>query len=132
MKRIWHHWEKWECVPAGMHNPTDKDPLVAYRTVLAHPDRFRQAIARVFSEWPNSCEQFLTNTDMNRVAWLGQAAVCIETGVGREYRTSFYELTDEEQIAANKIAAEAIVMWESKRGGGSGGVSDDVEQPGLF
>ena len=115
-----------------MHNPTQADPIAAYRLILADTERFRQAIARVVAEWPNSCEQFLTNTGMNRVAWLGQAAVCIETGVGREYRTSFYELSNEEQIAANKVAAEAIAMWESQRSGSGGSVRDDMEQPRLF
>lgn len=133
MNRVWHRWEAWECVPAGMHDQESlQDPVEAYAEILGNCNRFANAINRVFSEWPVSCEQFLTNTESNRVAWLGQAAVCIETGVGRAYRRSFYELSEKQQSEANKVAADAIARWDSERELRSGGVRKEVEHPRLF
>ena len=32
----------------------------------------------VIVEWVNSCEHYLSNFAMNRIAWVGQAAMCYD------------------------------------------------------
>ena len=48
---------------------------------------------------------------MNRIAWLGQAAMCIATGIPSTFRGGFNQLTPEEQEQANQAALKALNEW---------------------
>lgn len=117
MKRIFHHWEKWECFRAGLYETacpdgyTNETAKEAYREFLSDLPRFDAAIRRVLNEWPHSCQQFLTNEQINRVAWLGQASMCIDTGVPAIYRGGFGLLSPKQQQAANMLAQSHISKW---------------------
>lgn len=120
MVRIWHPWDKWECFKAGFYDRSppkgiDKEKaLEMYAEFLRDTPRFQAAIKRVFAEWPTSCEHFLTNEDINRIAWVGQSSMCIETGVSSFYRAGFKLLTSGEQRIANATAQTAISRWEQQ------------------
>jgi len=114
--RKFHTFDKWECHKAGFYatkkegKSTDECEQI-FADLLRNGDRFRQALNKVTSEWENSCEHYLTNKAMNRLAWLGQAAVCYETGIPSTYSGGWSRLTDAEQRAANEIALEALNKW---------------------
>lgn len=119
--RIYHTWDKWECYPAGFYENnkegmTDDEAKEAYRAFLADLPRFRAALTRVLAEWKNSCEHYLTNESMNRIAWLGQASACIELGIPSRYRSGYFLLSDEQQKAADAVALEFLNKWLSERG----------------
>ncbi len=117
MERIYHRWEKWEDYPAGFfenHPPKGLTPdqcQQMYAEFLRDLKRFKKAAYRVIDEWPNACEHNLTNPNMNRIAWMGQAAMCIETGVPAQYRGGYHLLTLEEQKAADLTALDVINYW---------------------
>ena len=117
MKRIYHTWEKWECYPAGFYEDNapagmePKEALERYRDFLRDTPRFEMALERVLLEWPRSCEHYLSNENMNRIAWLGQAAMCIDTGVPSVFRGGFNLLSEEEQATANAVALKALNRW---------------------
>lgn len=117
MIRYWHHVRTWECVRAGMYAAVPPKGMHAdearnaYAVFLADSARFRSALERVLAEWPISCRQFLSNDRINRIAWLGQASMCIETGVPCKYRSGFMLLTDEQRATANAVADEALQRW---------------------
>lgn len=115
-KRIYHTWDKWECYPAGFYENqkeglTDDECKEMYRAFLSDLDLFRGACWRVTTEWKNSCEHYLTNEAMNRIAWMGQASACIHMGIPSKYRSGYFLLTDEEQKAADLVALEALNRW---------------------
>jgi hypothetical protein len=122
MKRIYHTWEKWECYPAGFyesHPPNGMKPdecEAAYAELLTDESAFRSACMRVVTEWRNSCEHYLTNDKLNRIAWMGQAALAIAKGIPACYRGGYNRLTTEQARAADDIALEAINHWLVQRG----------------
>lgn len=122
MKRIYHTWDKWECYPAGFYEPkppkplTEKDCEEKYRAFLSDDEQFRLALERVITEWPNSCEHYLSNENMNRIAWLGQSSMCIATGIPARFRGGFYKLTEDQQARANLTALEYLNKWLVARG----------------
>lgn len=122
MNRIYHTWDKWECFPAGFYSPHPPKPLTAdeceerYRAFLSDDAAFCAALARVLAEWPNSCEHYLSNQNMNRIAWLGQASMCIATGIPSRFRGGFYKLTEEQQARADATALEYLNRWLVARG----------------
>lgn len=141
MTRIFHPWHKWECFRAGLYETccpdgyTNESAKAAYRDFLADLPRFDSAIRRVLTEWPHSCQQFLTNDQINRVAWLGQASMCMDTGVPAIYRGGFSLLTPRQQNAANILADSHINKWleglSYENLQSNAGVSAQMELAGL-
>lgn len=115
-ERIFHTYDKWECYKAGFYNSTadgltDKQCEYQYFDLLTNEKEFREALERVISEWKYSCEHYLTNKSMNRIAWLGQAALCISRGIPAKFRGGFNQLNLEQQNKANEIALEYLNKW---------------------
>lgn len=119
--RIFHTFDKWECHKAGFH-ATTKEGMKAeecerfYADFLSDLGRFEKALQGVISEWVNSCEHYLTNSSMNRIAWLGQASVCYESGIPSKYCSGFNLLSEKQQNEANMMALKYLNIWLSKRG----------------
>lgn len=118
MERIYHTWDKWECYPAGFYETrppvkgmTDEEARDEFAAFLGDPARFGRGLDRVLAEWPHSCEHYLTNERMNRIAWLGQAAACIEMGLPSRYRAGYFRLTPEQQAAADGQALYYLNVW---------------------
>lgn len=114
--RIFHTYDKWECHKAGFYKSTvegmtKSEAEKAYADFLADDARFSQALDKVINEWVYSCQHYLTNTSMNRIAWLGQAAMCYATGVPSIFCSGFNLLTEEQQNHANEIALEYLNEW---------------------
>ena len=69
---------------------------------------------RVIREWPISCENALTDYNMNRKAWIGQAACALAIKCPEHItRRAWKELTNEQQYLANEEASRAIRAWEN-------------------
>ena len=117
MERIYHTWDKWECYPAGFYenNPPGKMTTTEaeefYRAFLADISLFESCLQRVITEWKNSCEHYLTNEKMNRIAWLGQASVCIHAAIPSRFRGGYNLLTPEQQQLADKTALKYMNIW---------------------
>lgn len=115
-ERIFHTYDKWECHKAGFYaskkdGMTSEECEIAYADFLRDSEAFRDALSHVISEWVHSCEHYLTNKSMNRIAWLGQASVCYATGIPSKFCSGFNLLTDEEQGIANGVALEYLNKW---------------------
>jgi hypothetical protein len=122
VRRVFHPWWEWECYKAGFYASSVDgiDPDEAkrmYAEFLADIPRFERAMQRVIDEWPHSCEQFLLNENINRVAWLGQSSMCIETGVPSCYRGGFKLLSYQQRARANAAAQRVLDAWLMARTG---------------
>ena len=115
--RIFHTYDKWECVKAGFYETKPPKGMTAdhcrayYRELLSDIPEFERILAIVTSKWGNSCEHYLTNSAMNRVAWLGQAALCYKHGIPSEFRGGYGLLTKPQQLAADEAALRALNAW---------------------
>lgn len=125
MNRIYHHYERWECVPAGMYDTTPtqgRTPDMCramYAKFLSDVPAFERALDSVLCDWPTSCEQFLSNQASNRIAWLGQASMCFASGVSSFFRAGFCLLDGRAQIDANATAHKWLNRWLASRAGES-------------
>lgn len=114
--RIFHTWDKWECYKAGFYENTldgmtNDECEKEFIRVLSNQDLFSSTLNKVINEWVNSCEHYLTNKSMNRIAWLGQAAVCFETGVPSRYSSAWSRMSDEDRLNANNTALIYLNKW---------------------
>jgi len=119
--RIFHTFDKWECQKSGFYaskvdGMTKDECENAYRDFLSDSNRFRKAANSVINEWNNSCEHYLTNFAMNRIAWIGQAAMCYETGIPSKFCAGFNLLTDDQKEEANEVALDVLNDWLLQNG----------------
>ena len=120
--RMFHTFDKWECNKAGFYESKPpkgmaaEDCKLVYKELLSNIPEFESALQRVITEWKHSCEHYLTNTAMNRIAWLGQAALCISKGIPSEFRGGFVYLTEDQQNEANKAALRHLNKWLESNG----------------
>jgi hypothetical protein len=118
MKRIYHPFWTWEDL--GMWRDITKDEQRELLPVAVEftgdAERYGAAMLRVLDEMPVACEHNLTERAMNRQAWIGHAATYLATTCP-EYvtREAWGMLTEEQRVAADAKAAEAIKEWERAR-----------------
>lgn len=115
--RVFHEWQDWECYPAGFYadkplkGMTVEQSEIAYRDFLSDIDCFEKVLNRLIVEWKHSCEHYLTNEKMNRIAWLGQAAMCLHTGISSRFCGGYNLLSDPQKEAADRKAFEYLNKW---------------------
>ena len=115
--RILHTYENWECHKAGFYsnqppkNMTKEECEDKYTEFLRDIPLFQKTLRKVIKEWKNSCEHYLTNTDMNRIAWLGQAALCYEYNIPACFRAGYNKLSEKEQYNADLVALKYLNIW---------------------
>lgn len=121
-KRVFHTYDKWECHKAGFYDQRPPDGMTkeqcetAYCEFLRDTPKFEGALERVIAEWEKSCEHYLTNESMNRIAWLGQASLCIALKIPSCFRGGYNLLSESEKETADKTAFRFLNKWLAKRG----------------
>jgi hypothetical protein len=116
MKQIYHNYTKWEDFKNGMwlkvEVEKENEMLQKAITFTGDHEMYGKAMLRVIKEWPITCEHHLTDNAINKKAFIGHCAVCLELGIP-EYivRMAWHYLTKEQQDLANNAADKAISKW---------------------
>lgn len=119
-ERIFHTFDKWECAKAGLYASTAPG-MTAEEAESAFAEFFRsgkfeETARQVTKQWKHSCEHYLTNKAMNRIAWLGQASVCLATGIPSKFSAGWNLLSEEQQDENNEIALKVLNDWLKENG----------------
>lgn len=119
MDRIFHHYNLWEDYHNGMYDECKEGRAERVKQaahILGTPQICREAMEMVIAEWELATEYNLSNAEINRKAWLGQAACCCYAGIHEdETREAWGIMTEAQRVDANNIAAELIKEWVRKR-----------------
>jgi hypothetical protein len=119
LKRIYHHYSKWEDYTNGMYKKLSVDEEQEYLDkaiwIMKNEKMFGSFMRKVTNEWKFACEHNLSDNSCNRRAWMGQSALCYAFQCP-EYitRLAWWQLTKEEKDRANAEADETIKQWEIK------------------
>jgi len=114
--RIFHTYDKWECHKAGFYK-SNKDGWTKeqceeeFIRILSDQNLFSEILNKLIREWKYSCEHYLTNKSMNRIAWLGQAAVCYHSGVPSKFSSSWFDIDKQTRNKANNTALKYLNKW---------------------
>ena len=118
-RRFWCPYTALEEFHAGLWHrvsgaPAQERLMGIAVALLRDKARFAGAVLRVLVEWPVSCKAEFTSPG-NHLAWIGQAACCLETGVPEDLtRRAWWKLTEAEREAANEVARKALEVWREK------------------
>lgn len=117
IKRVYIRYQDWEDWRHGMWRKVDNEEEWLNKAVeftgnhTLYGKWMREAIKR----WPLTMLHNLTNTSVNRRAFIGHCAVCLAIGCP-EYivRMAWKRLTEEQRILADKEAEETYQKWKSE------------------
>jgi hypothetical protein len=80
-------------------------------------DRFYEGMILVTDLWDNSCLNSLTDQNINKVAWLGQASMALICGCPQHITRKLWSyLSPLERKKANAHAKRAISAWYKRNG----------------
>ena len=124
--RIYHTWDKWEAYDAGFFDNVPRNRTLTansckamYAAFLRDTPRFEAALEGVLQDWPNSTEHNLLNDRMNRIAWLGQAAMCYDSGIPAAFCNGYSLMTPDEQHRADVSALKYLNRFLTSTGRGA-------------
>lgn len=118
IKQQYSHFKHWEDFKNGFFSILSEDELTPYieksKYLLADPVKCLESMRNVVFSWKVSAKINLTNSNVNRRAWVGQAACCYTCKSPSEAtRKAWWLLSDKEQQIANQIADQVIAEWEN-------------------
>lgn len=115
--RKFHPYWKWEEVRHNMWGKVKQRNTYLSMAVIftGNADLYGEWMRKVVDEWRFSCEHNLSNKEQNRKAWIGHAACALFFKCPEDVvREAWSHLSEDQQLAANNKAQEAIEYWEKK------------------
>lgn len=129
-KKVYHCCDQWEELSHGMWDEpvNKKEQQNMAMKLMSDANLFGHYMERVTNEWPISCENALTDDNLNKKAWLGQAACALAMRIPESVtRSAWGKLSYEQQLLANQQAQQFILQW-SNRYAKSKGLSKNMER----
>lgn len=117
MARYYCHYQLLEEYHAGMWRKVSSEvtKLNLIAQAVAHfrnIQDFKDSCLSVITHWRHSCLTAFTTPSLNKIAWIGQAAVCQKHRVPEDLtRRAWWKLTEEQRDSCNEVAAEALASW---------------------
>lgn len=127
----WEDWVNGMWRKVGQH---EHDKYLKWAiTFTGNHIEYGRAMGDVLSAWPNTMLHNLTNTSMNKRAFLGHCACCFVSKCP-EYivRVAWKRLTDEQRELADKEAETRINKWLNEYKTNSSGLRKNVGKQMLF
>jgi hypothetical protein len=113
LSRVWHPVTDWEEMATPMWESGGDCDLEQAVEFTGDHKLYGAAMDRIIIEWPISCENALTNYNINRKAWVGHAAAALAIGSPQLLTRKAWSFLDDRQRAlANREAARCIGLWE--------------------
>lgn len=132
--RVYRHYDEWEEIEHNMWGISDNPKKALKKAIEFTGDhrKYGRFMMRVVREWEASCENALTDENINKRAWVGHAATALALGIPEDItRRAWGELTNEQQALANAEADRAIKWWEENYAKNKG-LPFNMEEASLF
>jgi len=114
-KKIYHPYWLWEENKFNMWGSVDDKSTALHEAIKFTGDHklYGSYMIKVVEQWKYSCENHLTDQNINRRAWVGHAACAMALSCPEDLtRKAWGYLTDEQRFLADREADSAIELWE--------------------
>jgi len=111
-----HPYTEWECFKNGMYN-TSLDSLEMKEKAIqcfSNIQLFDSLCFGVIENWVNSCEEHLNNPSLNKIAYIGQCALCYGFNIPEiTTKKAWFFIDEKQKELLNKIAFKNIKIYET-------------------
>lgn len=109
------YWD-WECYKNGMYtDAVDVTKIEECESLLLDTEMFLHYGKEMVDSWPISCDNFLSNSSINRIAWIGQAVCCYCFSANEQtVKKAWKQIPPIFQNKANDTAKEILGYYFSK------------------
>lgn len=116
VKQVWVQYTLWEDFKAGMWRrvtPEEHKLLLPIAVdFMANSVMYGKAMSEVLVAWPNTMLNGLTNSSINRKAFLGHCACCYKIQMPESVtRAAWWMLTEQQRVDADEQAMINIESW---------------------
>jgi len=120
LERIYHPYWKWEDWNNGQFNvekryseKQEEELCKKVKELLSDSKEFYKIALKVINEWVFASEHNLTNSSLNKQAWIGQASCCYKYKIPERITILGWKmLSPTQQKEANNVADKIIKIWE--------------------
>jgi hypothetical protein len=136
MRRVYYPYWEWEDYHSGMWRKVSNDEHDSFLQkaieLTSKSELYGSFMLQVLDLYPKACEHNLTDTGMNRRAWIGHAACSIAINCP-EYivREAWWLLTQEQRDKADEKAEQAIRKFETAYETKNSGICEQMALPWL-
>ena len=115
IKQHWTPYWEWEDWQNGMWQNNDEHRLQEAIEFTSNWQVYGSAMLDVIFAWPRTMLNSLTNSSVNKRAFLGHCAVSYALGISElTTRMAWKELTDQQRYDADLIAQQTIDAWKKE------------------
>lgn len=117
--QIYHHYKKWEDEKHNFYHNISKvdieEKTKEIQKMFNDYQILKKCIDHVVKNWEYSMQQNLTNPNINKIAYIGQAAAAYHCKAPSDLtRRVWHTLNAETQDRANKYAKKVYQNWLKK------------------
>ena len=116
--RKWNRYPytEWECFKNGMYD-TSLDSLEMQKKAIEcflNIELFDSLCFEVIENWGNSCQEHLNNPSLNKIAYMGQCALCYGFNIPEiTTKKAWFFIDEKQKEKLNKIALKNIKIYEA-------------------
>jgi hypothetical protein len=117
MNRVFHKYDDWEDYINGMYNTEKDSEYFVDKSIILLKDNnmFLKEGLNMIEKWVISADENLSNTNCNRLSWIGQATCCFLFGSPeKSTRKAWSLLSSDERNNANVVATKILKQYERK------------------
>lgn len=116
MKRVYHPYWLWEDWKAGMWRKCNaverKELLEKAIEFTGDHEMYGDQMMVIVKSWPIACEHNLTDSSLNKLAWIGHAATAYAINCPEDItRMAWGCLSEQQRNLANAKAQDALNFW---------------------
>lgn len=116
MKQIYHPWHLWEDHKNGFYNNCSGEEKKKKKELVlemfSSEEETRRCMLFVVENWKYSMEHNLTNSSVNKIAYIGQCACCYYAGISNTVTMETWgTLPEDVRERSNRIAEEILNHW---------------------
>ena len=118
VNRIYHHYKKWEDYNYNFYNnctgKEKEDKIKKGLEMFNSEELTKKYMFLVIRDWKYSCEHNLTNSSLNKIAYIGQSACSYYDNIPSTITMEVWNMRSKEvQERSNILAKEAIKEWNN-------------------
>lgn len=116
MKKIYNPFYKWEDFNNGFfNNRKEEEYILKALELLSSPQLFEEVGVKMIDQWTFCIDENLTNSNLNKIAYLGQASCNFKYGcTSLEVKEAWKKLETEQKNKANNVAKKLITYYNEK------------------